>query len=485
MRKTTKLLLSIGVLIGTIILYQAGPYILSTAGLTPASPYYAQFLIGLLLLIWISGVVVICILIRVLIWDGLVKRATGLSSSGLIKQLSDFTIILIAVPLAAKVIFDQNVIAFVTALGAVGVVLSFGIKELISDLMTGLAVNLEHSFTIGDWISIHDGQAGQIFGRVTQIHWRTTHLVDENQSYFIVPNREIGNSTITVYSNPTPHYRFAVPVELDYTVEAADAKRILFAAAMAVTQNPTFVRAPKPSIVIENFLASGVGYSVRFCLDMSDDVSVVNAKSLVLESIFRHLRLEGLSPSFSKLESYPSEFPDLLAVRPPPDPAKVLANISFLKLLTDTERDYISKHGRISLWKPQQTIIEKGDAGESMFVVLEGVLEVFGNSENGVRIRVGQIQAGEIFGEMSLLTGEPRNATIIAIGPVRTLEITKGEFAKILQARPEICETLADIMSERQRDSESALSDEETEAQRQHIAKQVYSKVQAFFGISK
>jgi len=147
---------------------------------------------------------------------------------------------------AANKIFDQNIIAFITALGAVGVVLSFGIKELISDLMTGLAINLEHSFSIGDWVSINDGQAGSIFGRVTQIHWRTTHLIDENQSYFVVPNREIGNSTITIYSSPTKIYRFSVPVELDYPVDVEDAKRILLSAALAVTNNDTFVQNPAP-----------------------------------------------------------------------------------------------------------------------------------------------------------------------------------------------------------------------------------------------
>jgi len=174
----SKKIVSLGLIIVAALLHLTGPSFLNSIGISSNSTYHSIALIGFEVFLWAAVTLVICILVRAIIWDGIVKRASGWSTPSLIKSLSDIIIIVTAALFAANKIFDQNIIAFITALGAVGVVLSFGIKELISDLMTGLAINLEHSFSIGDWVSINDGQAGSIFGRVTQIHWRTTHLIE-------------------------------------------------------------------------------------------------------------------------------------------------------------------------------------------------------------------------------------------------------------------------------------------------------------------
>jgi len=429
----SKKIVSLGLIIVAALLHLTGPSFLNSIGISSNSTYHSIALIGFEVFLWAAVTLVICILVRAIIWDGIVKRASGWSTPSLIKSLSDIIIIVTAALFAANKIFDQNIIAFITALGAVGVVLSFGIKELISDLMTGLAINLEHSFSIGDWVSINDGQAGSIFGRVTQIHWRTTHLIDENQSYFVVPNREIGNSTITIYSSPTKIYRFSVPVELDYPVDVEDAKRM-------------------------------------------------NAKGIIMESILHHLRLEGLSPAYSKLEHFRVAPPDMLAVSPPIDKVKMMSRLPFLAPLNDSERAYIAEHSSEAIWSPKQTIIKSGESGESMFVVLQGVLDVLIDNKQNIATRVGQIQVGEIFGEMSLLTGAPRSATIVAKSSVKTLEITKDVFSKLLSERPELGKKLSEIMSKRQLLSQSALSEEEREAEHKRASTLVYSKIKAFFG---
>ena len=482
MTTLSKKIVSLGLIIVAALLHLTGPSFLNSIGISSNSTYHSIALIGFEVFLWAAVTLVICILVRAIIWDGIVKRASGWSTPSLIKSLSDIIIIVTAALFAANKIFDQNIIAFITALGAVGVVLSFGIKELISDLMTGLAINLEHSFSIGDWVSINDGQAGSIFGRVTQIHWRTTHLIDENQSYFVVPNREIGNSTITIYSSPTKIYRFSVPVELDYPVDVEDAKRILLSAALAVTNNDTFVQNPAPSVIVSRFPASGVEYQVRFWLDMSGDVLVTNAKGIIMESILHHLRLEGLSPAYSKLEHFRVAPPDMLAVSPPIDKVKMMSRLPFLAPLNDSERAYIAEHSSEAIWSPKQTIIKSGESGESMFVVLQGVLDVLIDNKQNIATRVGQIQVGEIFGEMSLLTGAPRSATIVAKSSVKTLEITKDVFSKLLSERPELGKKLSEIMSKRQLLSQSALSEEEREAEHKRASTLVYSKIKAFFG---
>ncbi len=106
------------------------------------------------------------------------------------------------------------------------------------------------------------------------------------------------------------------------------------------------------------------------------------------------------------------------------------------------------------------------------------------NNSNGERIRVGQIEPGEFFGEMSLLTGEPRTASIVAGTDVVAHEITKDHMRTLLRKRPEVAETISKVVAHRRLLNTQTLANataEEKIEQTENLAQQIMSKMKSFF----
>jgi len=476
-----RLVFGILLFVATVLLHSFLPSFISLVGWEMSAQELSVLDKALDVLVWAGGTLLICLIIRIVVWRVIVKNTTKRNTPELIKQLLDFVVIIISIIFASKILFGQNVLAAVTALGALGIVISFGIKDLIQDLMTGLAVNLELSFALGDWVSVQDGQVGRISGQVVQINWRTTHILDENKKYFIVPNREIGNSTITVFSNPTPLTREEVIVEVDYEIPVKDAKRILTTAVMSVLDVRGFSQHPKPDVIVSSFPASGIEYKVRFWIYAWDQITPPNAKDAVLSSAMRHLRLNALSPSFPKLQQFNVDKPDMLKS---PELAKntprFISNMSFFEPMTDEESDFVAERGKIVSWQKGELILKQGAEGDSMFIMLGGLVKAYVAGDDGRDIYVGQIQAGELFGEMSLLTGEPRSANVKAATHVTTLEISQEIFRQVLSNRPILGEKLSEIIAVRQQRSADLVA-RSGEDETQSLKVSIYGKMREIF----
>jgi CRP-like cAMP-binding protein len=105
-----------------------------------------------------------------------------------------------------------------------------------------------------------------------------------------------------------------------------------------------------------------------------------------------------------------------------------------------------------------ERIIEQGAEGASMFVLLQGEAAVW-ISQNGTMVRVGGLRAGDCFGEMSLLTGEKRTATVRAEVDCEVIEISKPAMAAVLHEAPECVHQLSELLAARKMETEGLLKD--------------------------
>jgi CRP/FNR family cyclic AMP-dependent transcriptional regulator len=101
-------------------------------------------------------------------------------------------------------------------------------------------------------------------------------------------------------------------------------------------------------------------------------------------------------------------------------------------------------------YAPDEVIVKAGDQGDSFFLVLEGRARVVGKS------RV--LRPGDFFGEMALIDGGPRSATIIAASPVRAMMLQRPAFLKALKEYPQIGLAILESLAERVRRLERAVS---------------------------
>ncbi len=438
---------------------------------------------------WLSGALLLNVLIRKLLWEGAVRRAIGHDVPMLLTQLSNVAVLFIAILVIVHSVFHASVLGFLTALGAVSVVIAFGLRGLVSDLFTGLAINIEQPFQIGDWIAFYDTQGGRHVGQVKQINWRTTHLVAENQNYLVIPNREIGDSTLINYWRPRHANRFELTLTLDYAVAVEEARRILLAAVTSVTDSPGFDSSLKPQVLIDELDDDGVRYKVRYWIKPWDGTSPSLSRDLIQTHILKHLRLAGITPAYSKLEHFQQPKPEVLTAGTQAHLSmrQMLGLMEFFAPLNDDELDQVVDRSATGSWQEGDTLLTQGDEGASMFVVLQGLLDVWLQSEQGEDIRVARIEAGEFFGEMSLLTGAPRGATIRAATPVLTLEITKPVMQQLLADRPSLAETISEVVTRRQLATQKAAdkhASRHAEVDPQNAAAQLFGKIRTFFGQS-
>jgi len=143
---------------------------------------------------------------------------------------------------------------------------------------------------------------------------------------------------------------------------------------------------------------------------------------------------------------------------------------------------------RHRFYQSQEAIFTAGDQGNSMFILVEGLLGVRAVLEDSGEERgIAQIAPGHFFGEMSLLTGEPRSATVVAITSAVAFEITHEDLDALFKVRPEIMEKLSEVVAERRLrniQTSSAMSAKEQDRQIASVAKQLLGKIRTFFGSS-
>jgi CRP-like cAMP-binding protein len=131
-----------------------------------------------------------------------------------------------------------------------------------------------------------------------------------------------------------------------------------------------------------------------------------------------------------------------------------------------------------------EAVIEEGADGDSMFILLRGIAQV-SVSKNGSLIRVGVLRQGDCFGEMSLLTGEPRTATVRADKDCEVLEISKPVMADLLRGAPECLTQLSGLLAHRKMETEGIVKEaivpeERADKEREYTASFV-KRLRSFF----
>lgn len=127
----------------------------------------------------------------------------------------------------------------------------------------------------------------------------------------------------------------------------------------------------------------------------------------------------------------------------------LINEVPVFAMLTEQERRQLTRSARMITLAPMERIIVQGREGSSLFLVCEGILEALVRQSDGTDQQIGVLKRGDVIGEMSLLTGAPRSATVRAIDGAVVFEIGKREYEEIVRSRPEVIDSLANLMARR------------------------------------
>jgi CRP-like cAMP-binding protein len=132
--------------------------------------------------------------------------------------------------------------------------------------------------------------------------------------------------------------------------------------------------------------------------------------------------------------------------------ALILRRIPLFAALSPSDLEGLARIGEEQGYADGQTIVREGELGDELHVVIEGVIRVLQDTDGSER-EIARRGAGEVVGEMSIITRRPRMASVVADGEVRTIRVSQVAFESMLRERPELAigmiRVLADRLAER------------------------------------
>ena len=160
-----------------------------------------------------------------------------------------------------------------------------------------------------------------------------------------------------------------------------------------------------------------------------------------------------------------------------------LGAVALLAPLTPEERRRLAERSRTLLFGPGERVLQHGGEGGSMLVVLRGRVEIRVEAPDGRLVAVAEIGPGEVFGEMSLLTGEPRSADAWALEEVELVEVRKAEMGEVLAQNERLAEALSRQASARLSERSEALAQADEEAPQTASQASLLQRIRHFFDL--
>ena len=436
--------------------------------------------------VWLSAAWLLARFIVVFFWEGLLERKRGDKAHKLVKKIVTTIILFIAILGIISIIFKQPVTWIFATLGILSVFLGFALQHLLLDALTGIANDLDNPYKVGDWIIVHGNNPSEnIEGCVIEINLRTTRIRTREDNLIVIPNRRLGQMMVTNYMKPELPSRQTLSFTLDINIPPERAIRTLLAGTKAVLGKGDLLEEPEPKVIISEMNASGIKYIVWFW--MNGNLAPELGRNIVMISLVEHLQKAGISTAYPKQYIYHAPILTGRVEDSTADRTDLLSRIPLFTSLEKKELNQLSNQLKRRLYKEGQTVVKQGDEGKTMFIVAEGLLNIYTELEDSLhKVKVGQIIGGQFFGEMSMLTGQARSATAIAATDTVVYKISKDDITPLLNQNESFAETISQTISDRRLETLQKLANvakEKRNTPNANISKQVLEQMRSYFEV--
>ena len=366
---------------------------------------------------------------------------------------------------------------------------AFSLQGTLSNVVGGLALQIDESIRVGDWVQLENGRQG----KVKEIRWRYTLIETRDWDTIIVPNATILSSSILVLGKregqPIQH-RMWVYFNVDYRYSPADVIQAVNSGLQAAPIEGVALE-PKPHAICMDFAKDDRNsfgyYAVRYWLtDLARDDPT---SSRVRERIFTALKREGIPLAVPGarlwVEQDDAEHRERKVLREAEQRRGALDAVEFLRGLHDDELALLAERLKYALFAPGETITKQGAVAHWLYIIVSGVAEVRIRIE-GQDKALAKIRAPGFVGEMGLMTGEPRSATVVALTEVECYRLDKEAFNKIMCDRPEVAREISVLLAARNVELQAAREDLDASAKEVALdaeRSRMLGTIRRFFGL--
>jgi small-conductance mechanosensitive channel len=408
------------------------------------------------LVVWVAGALVATRLLDYVLFDVAFRLRRHVTAPALLRQLVGLLVFGVWLAILFKMFLPGvDLGGLLVSSAIITAVIGLALQDTLGNLFAGLALHLEKTVGVGDLV-----RTGETFGIVEELSWRAIKLHTIEGNALLIPNSVAGREKLEIFP------RFGRPIArnlrigIEYEASPAETRDALESALRGMSG---ITADPKPVAYVKSFDSYAVTYELRYWLE--DYAKYLEVDSAARERVWYALHRAGIKIAYPIIEQHQYMGP---LVAPSREEAieDVLARVDLFAALSPAERSRLASGARERRFGPGEMIVREGDATSSMFVIELGRATVTIHGAGGDSRGLAIFQPGAAFGEISLLTGEPRTATVRALTEVTAIEIDKDTLCPVLEDNPALCKTFDAVIAERRRHASDLLQATREEMER-------------------
>lgn len=392
-------------------------------------------------------------------------------------------LLFIAFVIALMTILQQsgaNLVSLVTTSAVLTAVIGLALQQPIANMFAGLSLQLDRTVVVGDWIKIDNR-----VGRIDKITFRATTILTHDEDMLTFPNSYFMQNAVLNYSRPTDRHRMWCEVGFAYKHPPNDVKNVL---EEALRGCEGVLETPAPTVLVRGFGDSSVTYAVLYWI--RDFAQEWRIESAVRTRIWYAAQRTGLEIPFPIRTVHMTQITEETAradeTRAQERRRSALAKVELFGKLEEEDLDQLARGMKRRLFSRGEVVVRQGEPGDSLFLIADGTIGVV-LSVDGAERQVATLHQGDILGEQSLMTGEARTATCVALEDAHVHEVDHTLIRLLLEAKPALAESFSAILSDRQHALEQerdGLSAEAASQRRDENKKRLLGRIKSYFRLA-
>jgi small-conductance mechanosensitive channel/CRP-like cAMP-binding protein len=370
-------------------------------------------------------------------FDFLVLNKQGVRYPKLVTDVVVFILFVVGILLILRFYLKTDITVLTASSAVLTVVIGFALQDSLGNLFSGIFLNFEDSFKLGDWVCIDDHE-----GQVEQFGWRSFKVRTIDRELIVIPNQTASKAEVVIYGAG----RQPVALKIQFATGYHDSPdRVSAAVLKALEAVPAIHREPPPVVQLADFGDSALNYLVKFWIDDYSQHNIL--ASDVRRRIWYACKRQGIEIPYPKRDVYlKREKPEAI---PRAALAEALQRNDVLREIEAEKFQDLLAAAETKVFGAGETISREGDEGDYFYHVYSGAVNVLKDGQV-----IARLQAGDFFGEISLVTGDKINATVVADAESVVILVSSALFKRVIDMNEKMAMKLSAVITRRQSEME-------------------------------
>lgn len=391
--------------------------------------------------------------------------------------------------------------------GALGIGFGIGLQEIASNFISGITLLLEQPIRVGDFIEV-DG----LKGTVDKISFRSTIVRTTDNVFVIVPNNRFIQQNVINWSYNDPKCRIQIPVSFP---DDCDNVLVTEAIISATAREQRVLSNPLPQVWFKAYGDGTINFDLQVWIHEAPAMeSIKSSLYFLIDDELRSRQIETAAPQQNLHIRYPDKLAGMfqlkedssdnnhrdhlqnnesssssLSIRTKPIPLRnLLRSVSYFEKFTDYELRRLIEIGYRQRLRTSEVLFKEGDSGDGFYIILSGAVEIY--LEDKMNKQLAILKEGAFFGELSLLLGIPRTASVRATEDTMLFVISAEGFEQLLQEQLNVKDVIIEELNKHQEELEKRqkqlreLGLIETEEDDQNVSSWVKKRLNRLFSLT-